>query len=328
MTIDGFAKYLREHDNYVIVTHDGPDADGIGAAYALVLALIAIGKTAVAAVSDKVPVKIRFIDRRGLFVPLTTGANLPFPVAESTMIVVDTQDMGYLGEMAAQIVSSAKRALVIDHHEPMGDPGELALLDPSASSSCELVYLISKAIGVELPIDAAEAIFAGIVYDTGSFAYPKTSERTFGCALELVKRGVKPYELHNRMFESSTSGVLLLQKAVISSLELKLDGRVALQSLKKKDLAASGAIYEDAENLVNIPLQDRLVEVSVLFKENLEGKLRCSLRSKGEVNVASIAQTFGGGGHKTAAGFSCRTPLARAKEDVLKSIARSMHGQD
>jgi phosphoesterase RecJ-like protein len=103
---------------------------------------------------------------------------------------------------------------------------------------------------------------------------------------------------------------------------------VALQSLKKKDLAASGAIYEDAENLVNIPLQDRLVEVSVLFKENLEGKLRCSLRSKGEVNVASIAQTFGGGGHKTAAGFSCRTPLARAKEDVLKSIARSMHGQD
>jgi phosphoesterase RecJ-like protein len=103
---------------------------------------------------------------------------------------------------------------------------------------------------------------------------------------------------------------------------------VALQSLNKKDLAASGAFYEDAEYLVNIPLQDKMVEVSVLFKENLEGKLRCSLRSKGGVNVALIAQAFGGGGHKTAAGFSCHSPLARAKDDVLQSIARSMQGRD
>ncbi|MGA2546942.1 MAG: bifunctional oligoribonuclease/PAP phosphatase NrnA [Rectinemataceae bacterium] len=328
MTIKGFADYLKAHDNYIIVTHDGPDADGIGAAYALALTLEAIGKTAIAAVSDKVPVKIRFIDRRGLFRSLAAGANLPFPAREATLIIVDTQDSGYLGERAAQIISSAKCTLIIDHHEPMAEPGELTLLDPSASSSCELVYLIAQALGVELPIDAAEAVFAGIVYDTGSFAYPKTSERTFSCALELVKRGVKPYELHNRMYESSDSGVLLLQKAVISSLELELGGRVALQSLNKKDLAASGALFEDAEYLVNIPLQDKLVEVSVLFKENLEGKLRCSLRSKGGVNVALIAQAFGGGGHKTAAGFSCHSPLARAKDDVLQSIARSMQGRD
>ena len=130
--------------------------------------------------------------------------------------------------------------------------------------------------------------------------------------------------MHNRMYESSSNGVLSLQKAVISSLELEMEGRVALQSLGKDELKASGASYEDAEDLVNIPLQDKRVEVSVLFKENLEGRLRCSLRSKGSINVARIAQSFGGGGHRTAAGFTCLTPLARSKADVLQSIARSM----
>jgi phosphoesterase RecJ-like protein len=324
MTLDGMAEYLKEGDKYVIISHDGPDADGLGAAYALTLALTALGKSSVAAVSDKVPAKFRFIDRRGLFASLAAGDGLPFPAAEATLVIVDTYDMGYLGERSAALVSSARASLIIDHHEPRAEPGRLELLDPAASSSCELVFLIAKALGVELPIDAAEAIFAGIVYDTGSFAYPKTSERTFACALDLVKRGVKPYEVHNRMYESSSDGVLILQKSVISSLELSLKGRVALQTLSKEDLAASGASYEDAEDLVNIPLQDRRVEVSVLFKENLEGKLRCSLRSKGGINVARIAQSFGGGGHKTAAGFTCHAPLARAKDDVLQNIAGSL----
>jgi bifunctional oligoribonuclease and PAP phosphatase NrnA len=324
MTLDGMAAYLKEHDNYVVVSHDGPDADGLGAAYALTLTLRAIGKKAVAAVTGKLPSKFRFIDRRELFVPLASGEGLGFPAGEATPIVVDTHDMGYLGQESAAIVQAAGRALVIDHHEPREEPGELELLDPTASSSCELAYFIARLLGVELPMDAAEAVFAGIVYDTGSFAYPKTSERTFECALELVRRGVSPYEIHRRMYESSSDGVLMLQKAVISSLELRLEGRVALQSLEKGDLAASGASYEDAEDLVNIPLQDRRVEVSALFKENLEGRLRCSLRSKGGVNVARIAQAFGGGGHKTAAGFTCGLPLAAAKDNVLQSIAQAL----
>jgi bifunctional oligoribonuclease and PAP phosphatase NrnA len=330
MTIDGMAAYLKEHDNYVIVSHDGPDADGLGAAYALALALTALGKKAVPAVGGKLSSKYRFIDRRGLFLPLSSKpssfpeASLPFSGSEATPIIVDTHDTDYLGQESAAIVQAARPALVIDHHEPRRKAGELELLDPSASSSCELVFLVARSLGVELPTDAAEAIFAGIVYDTGSFAYPKTGERTFECALELVRRGVVPYEIHKRMYESSSDGVLLLQKAVMSSLELRFQGRVALQSLEKKMLAASGASYEDAEDLVNIPLQDKRVEVSALFKENLDGRLRCSLRSKGGVNVARIAQAFGGGGHRTAAGFTCALPLAAAKDDVLQSIAKAL----
>jgi len=338
MTIDGMAAYLKEHDKYVIVSHDGPDADGLGAAYALALTLAALGKKAVAAVGGKLTAKYLFIDSRGLFLSLgsmaaaaskgaaggATASRLPFPESEATPIIVDTHDLDYLGHESASIVQAAGPCLVIDHHEPRRKAGELELLDPTASSSCELAFLVAERLGVELPLDAAEAIFAGIVYDTGSFAYPKTSERTFECALELVRRGVVPYEIHRRMYESSSEGVLLLQKAVMSSLELRLQGRAAILALGKEVLSSSGASYEDAEDLVNIPLQDRRVEVSVLFKENLEGKLRCSLRSKGGVNVARIAQDFGGGGHKTAAGFTCERPLAASKDDVLQSIAQAL----
>ena len=324
MTLESVAAYLREHEDFIVISHDGPDADGLGAAYALAIALAELGKRAVAAVSDEVPSKFGFIDRRSLFISLSEEGSLPFPASGATPIIVDTHDMGYLGEHSSELVAAAKQAIIIDHHEPKAESGPFEHLDPLASSSCEIVFYLTRLLGVQLPLDAAEAVFAGIVYDTGSFAYPKTGEGTFACALQLVRRGVKPYEVHKRMYESSPSGVLILQKAVISSLELDLGGRVALQTLSKEDLAASGASYEDSEDLVNIPLQDRLVEVSVLFKENLEGRLRCSLRSKGGVNVARIAQAFGGGGHKTAAGFTCLHPLARAKDDVLQSIANAI----
>jgi bifunctional oligoribonuclease and PAP phosphatase NrnA len=339
MTIEEMAAYLEARDRYVILSHDGPDADGLGAAYALCLALRALGKEAVPVVADRITPKFRFIDQRDLFRSLKDGPALPFDAKDSVPVVVDTHDLDYLGAASEALLAEAGRALIIDHHErPGSDTGQAlyeafgaegvpVLLDESASSTCELVYLVAKRLGAELPLDAAEAVFAGIVYDTGSFSYPKTSDRTFACALELVRAGVKPYAIHKRMYESSGSGALLLQKAVISSLEIRVDGKVAIQTLSRGDLVSSGASYEDAEDLVNIPLQDKGVEVSVLFKENTEGRLRCSLRSKGGVNVAHVAQTFGGGGHKSAAGFTCALPLEAAKADVLQSLAEAL-GED
>jgi bifunctional oligoribonuclease and PAP phosphatase NrnA len=335
MTIAEMAAYLKARDRYVILSHDGPDADGLGAAYALCLALRAVGKEAFPAVADRLPPKFAFIDQRGLFRSLKDGPELPFGPGESMPVVVDTHDLGYLGATSEALIAEAGRVLVIDHHErpgadtdqalyeAFGAEGVPVLLEETASSTCELVYLVSKELGVELPLDAAEAVFAGIVYDTGSFSYPKTSERTFACALELSRGGVKPYTIHRRMYESAGPGALLLQKAVISTLEMRDGGKVAVQTLTRGDLEAAGASYEDAEDLVNIPLQDKGVEVSVLFKESSEGKLRASLRSKGSVNVAHVAQTFGGGGHKTAAGFTCAPPLDAARSDVLESLSQA-----
>jgi phosphoesterase RecJ-like protein len=271
--------------------------------------------------------KFRFIDQRKLFRVFSSEEDLPIPAERAIFIVVDTHDFGYLGSKAEDIMGKSPRCLVIDHHEPHGPILDFQCLDPTASSTCELVFLLVSLIGASLPQDAAEAIFAGIVYDTGSFSWPKTGERTFACALELVKAGVKPYAMHKAMYESSTVGVLILEKLVLTSLELAAGNRVAIQTLTRADIKESGASYEDAEDFINTPLQSQSVEVSVFFKENLDGKLRCSLRSKGGVNVAHIAQSFGGGGHKTASGFSCDRPLAPMKEAVLETISRALDSQ-
>ena len=296
MTLDELTEYLRNNDCYLVASHDGPDADGLGAAYALVLALRAVGKRAVAMVSEGVPAKYRFIDQAELFVSLPLEGKSAFDPEEATLVVVDTHDLGYLGSAGDRFLALARRHLVIDHHEVSVDLGPLSFVDPTASSTCELVYLLVRRLGAQLSGDAAEAIFAGMVYDTGSFAYPKTSERTLTFASELVRLGVQPYTIHNHLYESGSIGGLILQKAVLSTLELHAENKIAVQTLRRSDLASSGAAYEDAEDMVNIPLQGRTIEVSLLFKENLEGRLRCSLRSKGKVNVAHIAQSFGGGG--------------------------------
>jgi len=324
MTLEEAAERLRINQKVIIASHDGPDADGLGASYALAIGLRSIGKQALAVLNGPMPAKFRFIDRNGLFISLAAGSDLPLEPAEACFVLLDTQDFGYLGNRVDELRVLCRETIVIDHHEVAKTARPECFVDSNASSTCELAYTIMERLGIQLPEDAAEALFAGIVYDTGSFAYRKTTASTFACAHSLVLRGVQPAVVHNRMYESSSIGVLLLQKMVFSSLELLAENRIAVQTLKRNDLASSGAAYEDAEDLVNIPLQGRTIEVSILFKENLEGKLRCSLRSKGRVNVAHLAQQFGGGGHKTAAGFTCDRPLERIKADVLKNIVDSL----
>jgi phosphoesterase RecJ-like protein len=115
---------------------------------------------------------------------------------------------------------------------------------------------------------------------------------------------------------------------VLNSLELCLDKRVAVQTMRRDLLEESSARYEEADQLINIPLRSDDIRVSVFFKENHDGVRRCSLRSKGEVDVAAIAQSFGGGGHKTAAGFKCIRSFEVMKEEVLEKIRSSFNGSD
>jgi phosphoesterase RecJ-like protein len=219
-----------------------------------------------------------------------------------------------------EFVSQALEVFVIDHHEPNQFNHWDGYIDNTASSTCEMVIEIANAAGVVLNQVSAAAAYAGIIYDTGSFAYSKTTDRTFRAALSLIEAGVNPYRVYHELNETASTAALLLQKQVLSTLELRNEGRVAVQVLRKKDLEASQASFEDAENFINVPLRSRDIAVSVLVKENREGQVRCSLRSKGKVNVSKIAQIFGGGGHVSAAGFRSKTGIEETLSGVLEKI--------
>jgi len=324
MTIAETAAYLAARDNFILTSHEGPDADGLGAEFALATSLAALGKRVRVVNADRHSDAYRFMDPTGL-IGWLSGVRLDDEeIGRSTVVLVDTSDMMYTGEVAERIIAKAHDLVIIDHHE-IKEISTVALCSlPAYSSTCEITFRILVELGCAMERDVATALFAGMVYDTGSFAYSKTTAGTFEAALELVRRGADPSKIHGALYESSSVSVLLLRKEVLSSLELYQSNRIAVQTLTKSMLVSTGSLYEDAEGFINIPLQAAAVEVSVFLKENEEGTIRCSLRSKGTVNVAQIAQTFGGGGHKSAAGFKSPYPLATIKAKVLELVVSAL----
>lgn len=323
--MDGIEKvleFIRGRDSFILTTHDGADADGLGAELAMARALEALGKSARIVNSRPLAQRFAFMDPDGQ-IGIFEAAKLK-RVGDYGLIVLDTSDELNLGICGEALISGARAVLVIDHHEPPEAMEMDSFIDPTASSTCELAYAIVTALGAPVDTVSAAAIYAGIVYDTGSFAYDKTSERTFRTALALVRSGVGPYDIYRKMYESFPIGSLLLQKRVLGTLELHMNGRVAVQTMSRIDIEETGASWEDAESLVNIPLRAESVEVSVFFKENLDGGMRCSFRSKGGVNVSRIAQVFGGGGHKTSSGFKMKLGLAETKKEVLERLAAAL----
>jgi phosphoesterase RecJ-like protein len=266
------------------------------------------------------------MDRENLVEEASGGFRGEMP-AHYALAILDTADEYFIGVLR-EAVPEAAEVFVVDHHEPNRFSTLGGFIDSTASSTCELMVELAAEAGVTLTPVSREAVYAGLIYDTGSFAYPKTTERTFAAALTLVKAGVKPYDIYRELNENSSTAALLLQKRVLSTLSMVNRGRIAVQTLNKDDYLSLDARYEDAENFINIPLKSRDVRVSVLVKENREGIIRCSLRSKGGLNVSKVAQFFGGGGHVSAAGFKSRDPLETTLAAVLDKLNNIIEEMD
>jgi phosphoesterase RecJ-like protein len=311
-------EFFKKHESFILTTHEGADADGLGAELVADRILREAGKTVHILNGEKTAEHLAFMDpekRIGLWEEEKYGG-LP---EKSALLILDTSDEYNIGP-PRDLIRRVRQTFFIDHHEPNQFSSLSGLLDSSASSTCEIAVEIAQAAGLRLDPLTARAAFAGISYDTGSFAYRKTSARTFRAALALIEAGVVPYEVYRDLNESASLGALLLKRQVLSSLEIRAGGRAAVLVLRKKDLESTGAHFEDAESFINIPLRAREIAVSILVKENLEGKVRCSLRSKGLVNVSKIAQQFGGGGHLTASGFRSGLGLDETLQKVLEKV--------
>jgi phosphoesterase RecJ-like protein len=309
---------LKRRDSFILTTHDGSDADGLGAEIVFAHIILDRGKKARIVNTAPTAERFGFIDPRNAMEVYNRERHAE-AVKGAALVILDTSDEYNIGHVR-ELIPMAEEVFFIDHHEPGKFDTLSGYRDHTASSTCEIVTEIAAAAEVTLSGEAAAAAYAGIVYDTGSFAYSKTTLRTFKDALSLVETGVNPYTVYHELNETSSMGALLLQKRALSTLEIRNNGRVAVQVLRKEDLAASGAHIEDAENFINAPMRCRDVLVSVLVKENLEGQVRCSLRSKGQVNVSKIAQDFGGGGHVSASGFRSSASVEETLEKVLTII--------
>ena len=310
--------FIDRNQSFILTTHDPADADGLGAELVFAAILKERGKSFRIINGSAVPTTFRFMDPNGLIEQWETEKHDGL-TQKSALIVVDTSDEYHIGCMK-QIIKQVKEVMVIDHHEAKAHDMLPGFIDPLSASTCEIALELAGEMGIKIQPQTAMAAYSGIVYDTGFFAYSKTRLRTFKAAIKAIESGAETHYVYTQLMENASKGALLLQKQAFATLEFHNKGRIAVMVINREDLASCGAAYEDAEAFVNMPLKVKEVEVSLMVKETPAGEVRCSLRSKGKVNVSKIAQDFGGGGHIAAAGFKSNFNLEKTLNKVLSTV--------
>jgi bifunctional oligoribonuclease and PAP phosphatase NrnA len=303
---------IENKEKFAITTHVRPDGDGIGSSLGLWCLLKSLGKQVEVVISDEIP---------DSYTQLPGAAEIR-KIAEidrdyDAVFVMECSDMSRPG------IAALEREFVvnIDHHATCEHFGTINWIDPTASAVGEMIYNLCKAIGGRVSKEIAECVYMALVTDTGSFHFPNTSDRTLKVASELVKAGAKPSEISEAVYNSYSWSRLALMQRVIATMRRSADGKIAWMRQTMEMADETGAVNGDNNGFVNIPLTAREVEASFYVREIEPGNYRVSLRSKGDVNVALIAENFGGGGHKNAAG--CR--LEGRWDEVEQALEEALH---
>jgi phosphoesterase RecJ-like protein len=304
------AEVIAAAESLAISCHVSPDGDALGSALGLAHAAAAAGKPAVVSFGTPfvVPPTLEFLDLGPLVPPKD------FPEEPAVMVVFDVGSFDRLVELG----SSAKRAgtlVVVDHHVTNEGFGDVQVIDGSVAASGQLAVYLLDELGWEIDERVATCLLTAIVTDTGRFQYSSTSPETLRVAARLVEAGARPEEIGQAIYEAVAFGYLKVSSVVLGRAELEEDLGLVWSWIGHADLAATGVRYEDLDGLIDDIRIAREAGVAALLKQVDKG-WKVSLRSRGEVDVGSIAVAHGGGGHHNASGFSSELP----REDVIESI--------
>lgn len=315
--------FFREFDNFLIATHISPDGDAIGSSVALSMMLRAIGKKTLLVNKDPVPSEYLFIPGISDFLLLKEFADSGFKA--DNLILVDCNDTKRVGIDSLNLVHSGfMKTAVIDHHVTDKSYNDTSWIVPEAPATGIMVYYIIKELGIKITPEMATSLYAAISFDTGNFRYENTTSDVFAVASDLTASGAKPHLIYSSIFEKWSSNRFRLMLEVMGSLELH--DSIAIGAITKEIFERSSTSENDAESFVSIPRIIDSVNVSIIIRETKDNYFRVSLRSKSNVDVAEIARSFGGGGHKNAAGFRIKTDLNTLKSaliDKTKALIQS-----
>ena len=299
---------IESKRRFAITSHMRPDGDSLGSSLGLCWLLRALDKDVEVIMRDPVPHAYRQLPGAD-DVRVTPAVDRPY----HAVFVIECSDItrpGWLNLEEQYVVN-------IDHHSTTALFGTITWIDSTASAVGEMVYNLCKATGVRVTREIAECVYTALITDTGSFHYSNTTERTFKVASELVRTGVRPAKTAEAVFASYPWSRIQLLGEVLSTARRDQSGRVACmrQTLgMQKNMQGS---EESTDGFVNYPLTVAEVEAVALFKECEPGVYRTSLRSKGDVNVARVAEKFGGGGHRNAAGCTLKGTWEEVETEIM-----------
>jgi bifunctional oligoribonuclease and PAP phosphatase NrnA len=302
-------KHIERRDRFLVTSHARPDGDAVGSALACCQVLQQMGKNAEVILRDPVPrvyQQLPYADRVGQ----AHHVNGNYEVA----IILECD-----GIQRTRLDGLEKHFLInIDHHSSGRPFAHVNWIDPNAVAAAEMVYRLAREAGVKISREIATCLYTAVLTDTGSFMFEGTNQHTFALARELVLAGADPVCCARNIYFGHSTAKMRLLGAALSNLER--EGHLAWISVTQEQMKFCQAKEEDCEGLVNYALSIYDVEIAAFFRELPDGRYRVSLRSKGQLNVAGIAEGFGGGGHRCASGCAVDGPLSAATAQVLGQL--------
>jgi phosphoesterase RecJ-like protein len=307
---------------FLLTTHINPDGDGLGSEVAMALWLESLGKTVRILNDSPVPPAFRFLtDDHAVESFEPELAETRFSEAD-VLVVLDTSNRQRIGRLAPVIDRHAIEVAIVDHHVSHDGFGRVNVIEAEAAATAEIVYELITGSGAALTLKMAEALYVGLMTDTGSFRYSNTDGAAHRMAAALLDAGIDPQRMHARVHSHASPGRLRFFGEVLSAMRMLEDGRLAVLDASPDQFQRHGLVGADTEGLVDMPRSIGGVEAVALFSEVDPGKVKVSLRSTGRIAIDQVCSRLGGGGHVHAAGVMLHGTRERAQEKVLPELGR------
>ncbi len=312
--IEQIGKLIKENERFLVVSHKDPDGDAIGSSLAMYALLEEMGKTVYVENPTSPPPRLfAFLDDYAKIEPVTNSKDV------DVVFILDTAEISRCG--VDREFLKDKTVVNIDHHKTNAGFGDINLIEPDASAVGCLLWDIFTRNGFDISRRVATYLYVSILTDTGSFRYGSTTPRAFEISADLLRRGVEPWHIAYNIYEMMEFNTLKLLGLVLNTLETYHNGKLAIVWITKEMFDSTGTTREDSEGFVNYARGVKGAEVGALIRQDGENYFKISLRSKDKIDVSRVAESFGGGGHKNAAGCEIHGTLEEVKNKLIEAFS-------
>lgn len=320
-----FIELVRSHDRFLLTSHIRPDCDALGSELGMAGVLEALGKSVMIVNGQVTPPNLAFIDPEHKIKALGVDVEPMHLEGCEVLLVLDTSAWAQLGSMADVVRTTKAHKAVLDHHVGEDDMGAELFKNPQAEATGRLVVEAARHLGVRLTPEISKPLFAAIATDTGWFRFGSTSGDTMRYAGDLVDAGARPSDIYASLYEQDSLPRLQLRGRILARTKTDLEGKLAYTAALKSDFDETGAHPSDTEDVVNMTLAIAGTQVAVIFVEQATGGFKLSFRSRTpKVDCNVLAKSFGGGGHKAAAGAFLNMPWPTVEVKVLDAVRAAM----
>ncbi len=321
-----FVQVIRDHRRFLLTTHIRPDCDALGSCLGMAGVLERLGKQVRIVNGQATPPNLKFIDRQNRIEAVGIDVQPAELLADEfdLLMVLDTSAWAQLGPMGDIVRATKAKKIVLDHHASGDDLGAEPFKNTSAEATGRLVVEAAEHLDVPLSRDIAQPLFAALATDTGWFRFASITAESYRVGAKLIDAGAVPFELYHDLYENNTLARTKLIGRILARAEADLDGKLIYTAVMLDDFQATGALPTDTEDVINLTLQVGTAQVALIMVEQPAGGFKISIRSRCAVDCSKLAEQFGGGGHKAAAGAFINEPFEVARAKLLDAARLAM----